>query len=138
MESKAFNQLRISEMEEWTRMLRKKLESVRFLRIYILQPPKEEIMPVAGTENLIMPIFNGEGLFDKREEQQKQALMGSFDLLQDVDKFQVGTLKHHPEDKFHGKQTPTFVPIFPFMYDDLKQGNILNSVNLFVPKPPQV
>ena len=35
-----------------------------------------------------------------------------------------------------GGVTRKFMPIFPFLYDDLKNGQLLSGAQFYMPKPP--
>ena len=35
------------------------------------------------------------------------------------------------------KVSRRFVPVFPFLYDDLRQGRLLSNAELYLPKPSQ-
>jgi hypothetical protein len=56
-------------------------------------------------------------------------------LIQDADHFQIGTLMY-TKDTESAKVSRTFIPIFPFLYNDLKSGRLIQGVELYLPKPP--
>ena len=48
----------------------------------------------------------------------------------------MGTFKYKQLEDINEKGFPTFVPIFPFMYDEVSNGKDLTQVVVYVPKPP--
>ena len=54
-------------------------------------------------------------------------------LIQNADHMQVGTMMYTSEDT---KVSRKFIPIFPFLYDDLMSGRLITGGELYLPKPP--
>ncbi len=46
---------------------------------------------------------------------------------------QVGTLMY---TKVGSQVARTFLPIFPFLYDDLNNGSCFSEAELYIPTPP--
>lgn len=55
-------------------------------------------------------------------------------LIQQANHIQVGTIKYSQEPG-QQKVTKKFIPIFPFLYDDIKNGGCVQQAEFYLPAP---
>ena len=55
-------------------------------------------------------------------------------IFTNADHLQVGTIMYSETNV--GGVARKFMPIFPFLYDDLKNGQLLSGAQFYMPKPP--
>ena len=62
--------------------------------------------------------------------------MKSTRIVENADHFQVGTMMYS-KDQDLGEINKRFVPIFPFLYNDVGNGRSILGAEFYLPKSPQ-
>lgn len=91
-------------------------------------------MPQIGKENL-MP-----GISSPQKPTKVKNLIGyqTVNIIKHAEQCQVGTYMYYATTNSENLKviSKRFVPVFPFLYDDLRHGRKLINVELYLPKPP--
>ena len=71
----------------------------------------------------------------KKDPQDTWDKTKSLKIISNAEFIQMGTLMYYKEKKNSKQVSKSFVPIFPFLYDDVKNGRLINSAEFYLPKP---
>jgi len=73
---------------------------------------------------------------EKSAEEQKKNKRFLFEVISQVEHFQGGTHQYYRDYKRPEIICKRFIPFFPFLYEDLKTGRSIRSVQFQMLNPP--